>query len=45
MKIIRFFKKLFGSGGGCPNCGSSNLDGDNMAAWCNDCDWDNFGSY
>ncbi len=30
---------------GCPNCGSNNLDGDNLAAWCNDCGWDNFGTY
>jgi len=29
----------------CPNCGSSNLDGDNLAAWCNDCGWDNLGTY
>ncbi len=31
---------------GCPSCGSTTgLDGDNLAAWCNDCDWDNFGTY
>lgn len=29
----------------CPKCGSSNLDGDNLAAWCNDCNWNNFGTY
>lgn len=29
----------------CPKCGSSNLEGDNLAAWCEDCDWNNFGTY
>lgn len=31
----------------CPKCGKDMLDGDNLAAWCNNpnCDWDNFGTY
>jgi predicted nucleic-acid-binding Zn-ribbon protein len=44
MRIINFFKRLLGYSS-CPKCGSSNLDGDNLAAWCEDCDWSNFGEY
>lgn len=30
--IIRLFKNR-----SCPKCGSSNIDGDNLNAWCNSC--------
>lgn len=44
MPKIVLFKKLLGNRGGCPKCGGE-LDGDNMAAWCTRCDWNNFGTY
>lgn len=43
--IIKFIQVLFGTGKPCPKCGKDTLDGDNLAAWCESCDWNNFGSY
>ena len=43
--MITIFTKWCGTGKACPSCGLDTLDGDNMAAWCNSCDWNNFGSY
>lgn len=44
-KALKKYRRNRGTGKPCPKCGKNDLDGDNMAAWCNSCDWNNFGTY